>query len=215
LTVTQEATLVDHGPWKRRWSALLDALLLCVTAVFFYTHGKHAIVDGSFTSVFFAIEQGLLIGIIVARRRPKTTSTRWTEWLVAALGGWLPLVLRPSGSSSGDAQLVGAALQALGLTGTMFGFSYLGRSFGVVAADRGLKVRGPYRLVRHPIYLSHSVTLAGFLVANFQSVNLALVCVIMTCQLLRIRSEERVLSHSADYDAYRANVRWRLVPGLY
>jgi len=54
LTVTQEATLVDHGPWKRRWSALLDALLLCVTAVFFYTHGKHAIVDGSFTSVFFA-----------------------------------------------------------------------------------------------------------------------------------------------------------------
>jgi protein-S-isoprenylcysteine O-methyltransferase Ste14 len=31
----------------------------------------------------------------------------------------------------------------------------LGRSFGFVAADRGLRASGPYAMVRHPVYASY------------------------------------------------------------
>jgi protein-S-isoprenylcysteine O-methyltransferase Ste14 len=95
------------------------------------------------------------------------------------------------------------------------GFFYLGRSFGVVAANRGLKVNGPYRLVRHPIYFAHFVTTSGFLVANFSPWNAALFAVFAVCQVARIWAEERVLSATADYAAYSAQVRWRLIPGLF
>ena len=42
----------------------------------------------------------------------------------------------------------------------------LRRSFGVVAANRGVKASGPYRLVRHPMYAGYALTHVGFLLAG-------------------------------------------------
>jgi protein-S-isoprenylcysteine O-methyltransferase Ste14 len=123
--------------------------------------------------------------------------------------------MRPAGDSALGVEVSGVALQVVGLTVTCVAFLYLGRSFGVVAANRGLKVGGPYRLVRHPIYLSHAITVTGFLVANFSFANLSIYGVLWVCQLMRIQAEERVLSDTGNYAAYRARVRWRLLPGLY
>src|SRR5690606_32669038 len=102
-----------------------------------------------------------------------------------------------------------------GLGLTCYAMLTLGRSFGVVAANRGLKINGPYRLVRHPIYLAHTITLMGFVVANFTPLNLAIALVTTALQILRIRAEERVLSATGDYDSYRGRVRWRLLPGVF
>ena len=41
----------------------------------------------------------------------------------------------------------------------------LGRSFGLIAANRGIKVAGPYRIVRHPIYAGYTIIHVGFLLA--------------------------------------------------
>jgi protein-S-isoprenylcysteine O-methyltransferase Ste14 len=110
---------------------------------------------------------------------------------------------------------LGVALQFTGLTWGTIGFLYLGRSFGIVAADRGLKVNGPYGLVRHPVYLGHLLTLLGLLIANPTLLNLGLETVIVASVLLRIVAEERVLRGSAPYQSYAAVVPWRLVPGVY
>ena len=40
----------------------------------------------------------------------------------------------------------------------------LWRSFGVVPANRGVKTRGPYRLLRHPMYAGYTLTHIGFLI---------------------------------------------------
>jgi protein-S-isoprenylcysteine O-methyltransferase Ste14 len=43
----------------------------------------------------------------------------------------------------------------------------LGRSFGLLPAQRGLVVVGPYRFVRHPIYFGYLIGHIGFLLVNF------------------------------------------------
>lgn len=200
----------------RRWgSTAQDAGLVVVAALFFYVHARRVVVDQDLTSVFFAVEQGLLVGVFLARRRSYNTSVKVWDWVVASLGGWLPLALQPAGGAPDGVLVMGTVVQMLGLTLTCYGFWSLGRSFGVVAANRGIKSRGPYAFVRHPIYLSHSITMGGFLLANPSVFNAVLLAVVSTFQLLRILAEERVLTRTGDYAAYAGRVRWRLVPGLY
>ncbi|MGI8927502.1 MAG: methyltransferase family protein [Tepidiformaceae bacterium] len=192
-----------------------DACLVVICLLFFYVHTTLVVRDGVITSVPFAIEQGLLAGMFLTRRRSTATSTRPLDWAVASVGGWLPFALQAQHGGANPLTVGGTALQCVGLAGTIICFCYLGKSFGIVAANRGLKKHGPYGIVRHPIYLSHTVTMTGLLIANYHPLNLAIVALVSICQLLRIRAEERILTATADYAAYRKAVRWRLLPGLY
>lgn len=202
------------SPAARRLVSLSqDALLVLISAFSFVAHAQSAM-DGRWTSVGFAIEQALLVGIFLTRRRSIATSTRPFDWVIAA-GGWLSLLARPADSPGNLAADMGIGLQSIGLVLTIVGFAYLGRSFGVVAANRGLKVGGPYRFVRHPIYLSHTMTTTGFVLANFSPWNVAVLVTLTICQVLRMDAEERVLRDSGPYAEYAQRVRWRLVPGLY
>ncbi len=198
-----------------RWLGMTqDAALVFISAVFFYAHGTHAYHSHNLSNIFFALEQGLLVWMFLTRRRSQATSQRPWDWVVATLGGWLPLVMRPH-ESGGMLELYGSGIQVVGLTCVIVSFCTLGRSFGVVAANRGLKVGGPYRFVRHPIYFSHSITLMGFVIANLWWFNIVLVLAITLFQVLRINAEERILTATSDYKTYKEHVRWRLLPGLY
>ncbi|MEO6398702.1 MAG: isoprenylcysteine carboxylmethyltransferase family protein [Tepidiformaceae bacterium] len=193
----------------------LDVALVLTWAVFLYSHGHRVIADGVYTSLPFAIENAVLVGISLTRRSSRVTSKSWADWVVATAGAWLPLAFQTAAGANGLAGISGTLVQVVGLGVTVFSFLTLGRSFGIVAADRGLKVHGPYRIVRHPIYVGHSITMTGLVIANFSTFNALLLAVITTFQLLRILAEERVLTSSGDYAAYAARVRWRLLPGLY
>ena len=202
------------GPWRRRLSYVQDACLVVIAAVFFSVHGKH-VAHGSLSNLPFAVEQGILVVIFLTRRRSQKTSSRPADWLFATTGGWLPLAAQVHPAPTPFAGYFGTALQSVGLMLAIIGFLYLGRSFGVVAANRGLKVNGPYRFVRHPIYFAHTLTLTGFLVANFAAVNVVIFVVVVFSHLMRIRAEERILLETANYATYRERVRWRLLPGIY
>ena len=197
-----------------RRSIAQDAALIVISAYFFYGHGRRLFVDGSIAGLGLTIEQGILVGMFLLRRRSRATTTRPLDWIVAT-GSWLPMLMRPADSPTDWAATMGIALQTLGVFGTCIAFLSLGRSFGIVAANRGLKQAGPYRLVRHPIYLGHLVTGVGFTLANWSPLNLTLLLIVTACQLFRIRAEERVLTESDEYASYASRVRWRLVPGLY
>jgi protein-S-isoprenylcysteine O-methyltransferase Ste14 len=91
----------------------------------------------------------------------------------------------------------------------------MGRLFGVRPALRGLVTKGPYRLVRHPMYLSYVLADIGYNLQEWNSVTLLLVLVGWASLLYRIHAEERVLSQHAEWPAYMALVRYRLLPGLW
>ena len=91
----------------------------------------------------------------------------------------------------------------------------LGRWFGVWPALRGLATRGPYRFVRHPMYLAYVLADIGYNLQEWNMGTALLVMVGWASLLYRIRAEERILSQDAGWSTYTALVRHRLFPGLW
>ena len=112
-------------------------------------------------------------------------------------------------------EAVGAVLQFAGLLWQFAAKLTLGRCFGLLPACRGIVVAGPYRLVRHPIYLGYLIGHVGFLLVNFSFVNVAVFGALYLAQVFRIVREERLLRTSDDYLSYQMRVRWRLIPGVF
>lgn len=198
------------------WLALFqDAALVSVFSVFAFVHGHRMLVDTNFTAAPFFLINAIYAFLFLTRRRSRATTTRWQDWLVASIGGFGPFALQVQDGVSPIAGGVGFTIQLGGLVLACVALGFLGKSFGIVAADRGLKTSGAYGLVRHPIYFAHVVTEVGFIIANPHWINAVLIAVIFTAQLLRIRAEERLLESSTDYAAYKQKVRFRLIPGVY
>lgn len=91
----------------------------------------------------------------------------------------------------------------------------LGRRFGVFPALRGLATRGPYRFVRHPMYLAYLLADIGYNLQEWNFGTALLVVAGWASLLYRIHAEERILSQDARWFAYVALVRHRLFPGLW
>jgi protein-S-isoprenylcysteine O-methyltransferase Ste14 len=91
----------------------------------------------------------------------------------------------------------------------------IGRSFGIVPANRGVVVKGPYTLVRHPIYAGYLVSHAAALAAYPTTWNVCILIAADTALVLRALAEERVLSADREYQAYCGRVAWHLVPGVF
>ena len=110
---------------------------------------------------------------------------------------------------------VGLVVQLFGLAICVTSFLALGRSFGFVAADPGLVKRGPYAIVRHPIYASYLFLQAGYVLQSI-SIRNALVMVFASgCNVGRVIAEDHLLATNDEYADYRSHVRWRLIPGVW
>ena len=89
------------------------------------------------------------------------------------------------------------------------------RSFGIVAADRGVKRRGLYAVMRHPMYAGYILTHIGFLLASPSWWNLGVYVMAWSFLIARIFAEEKVLSANPDYQGYMTGVSYRLLPGVF
>ena len=83
------------------------------------------------------------------------------------------------------------------------------------ASSGGLQIAGPYRWVRHPLYLGWILALFG--AANMTGDRLAFAAITTIYLLLAIPWEERSLGRAFGdgYAHYRRQVRWRVIPFVY
>jgi methanethiol S-methyltransferase len=148
-------------------------------------------------SVYVWTASLLLIGVCVGWQPIAGDFYRATGWRVAAL------VIVQLGGLLIIAQSV-RAIDALELAG-------IRRQH-----DRGgLQITGPYRMVRHPLYLGWM--LAAFGAPHMTGDRLAFAVISSAYLLVAIPWEERSLSRSfgAEYRRYQQRVRWRVLPLVY
>ena len=153
------------------------------------------------------------MALFLCRRRSRATSSRPADWLLGVAGTFLPLLMRAN-TQLGALAWLGRPLQIAGLVLALVAVAGLGRSFGIVAAHRGLRTAGPYRLVRHPLYAAYAITYMGYLLSYPRLLNVVLVAVTLAVMYARAVAEERLLADDPEYRAYRERTRWRFVPGL-
>jgi protein-S-isoprenylcysteine O-methyltransferase Ste14 len=91
----------------------------------------------------------------------------------------------------------------------------MGRRFGVRPALRALVRSGPYRFIRHPMYLSYILADIGYNLQEWNLVTVLLVLLGWTSLVYRVYAEEQILSADPQWPAYTASVRYRLLPGVW
>ncbi len=185
-------------------------------AAFFAAAGlRHYLDTHSLIGAAFLAEQSWIVIAYFVRRPAVVVTQRAGDWLLAFGGTFGGVMLRPTGVHPHWGIIAGLATQIIGLAIGMASFAALGRSFGFAAADRGLVRRGPYAVVRHPIYASYFLLLFGYVLQSVSVPNAFVVAFVLGCDVGRALVEERFLVTSNAYDDYRSRVRWRLLPGVW
>jgi protein-S-isoprenylcysteine O-methyltransferase Ste14 len=165
--------------------------------------------------LLLAISETLPV-ILIIIRRPGEMLMKPYPFILALLGTSAPLLVRPSpGGFTLIPETLVIFLMSFGVALNVAAKLSLWRSFGLAPANRGIRAGGPYRFVRHPMYLGYFLTQLGFLMANLSVGNVVKYLVTWTVQLLRIREEETFLLKDAGYRELARRVRFRLVPGIY
>jgi protein-S-isoprenylcysteine O-methyltransferase Ste14 len=153
----------------------------------------------------------------LAREAPRRVTLNPCFWALAVLStSWGLVITLYAGSSNPIAPpwLITAA-SVLSLIAISLARISLGKSFGVVPAERKLANRGAYRLVRHPIYTASALTMIPVLLSSFRLQTVLLIVTGITLMVVRAFVEERFLKQSPEYVAYMAQTRYRFIPYVF
>lgn len=201
---------------ERLWrliQAILNLSLFVLFGLLAISSYKQFALTGTLRSFSLLVVNTLFVSLFLARRPAKHESDSPILWVLAIAGTAVPLLLRPA-ASAGVPGRVGDVLQVVGLILLATSLLCLRRSFGVVAANRGIRSGGIYRFVRHPVYFSELLLLLGFVLANPNTTNVLLWICECGLQFARACTEEQLLASDPDYRSYKKSVRYRLIPGL-
>ncbi len=203
----------------RRQGAIADLLARASVGVLFVTLSVNLLADfvrtRHLTGLLLLASEAMVVVLTIFRRRAdgvdRTPAAR-VATIVSMVG---PPLLRASGGSGLVSDNVSAVVSVVGLCLVIAGKLALGRSFGIVPANRGVVAGGPYLLVRHPIYAGYLITHLAFLAAHPTPANIAIVLCADTALVARALFEERILERDAIYRAYCGRVAWHLIPGVF
>jgi protein-S-isoprenylcysteine O-methyltransferase Ste14 len=190
-TATRAADGIGHAvahPGTRDWlEAVYDLLRAAVSAAFaLFTAGR------------------------AAPRRPARSPLAFGACTVAVAA---VVVLRNPSSSTPEAAVVSGELIAVVFClWLLVAVCVLGRCFGVLPEARGLVTRGPYGIVRHPVYLGEIGACLGLVVAAPLVWNGVILGMFLAAQFVRMGLEERALMAAfPEYESYARRVP-RLLP---
>jgi protein-S-isoprenylcysteine O-methyltransferase Ste14 len=199
----------------RRRSQLLNAALVMLFLGFAYANFDRWHQTGRPVGLGATLLEAFTAFLFLIRRQPLATSGRPLAWLSASIGAFAMLGARPVAHPDAGPFAVMELVQLAGFAIVLVALGALGRSFGIVAANRGVKTAGLYSLVRHPAYTGYFVSYLGYVAESPSLRNTALLLLGTSAQIVRMSEEERMLSFDEAYRDYLARVHRRLIPYVY
>jgi protein-S-isoprenylcysteine O-methyltransferase Ste14 len=200
-----------------RLDAFERLLVLAFYAWFFWAFGSEFLDTGNWRAALAIVGESVTVFLLLIRRPASTMSPAIQDWLLALVPTVLPLLVRPPRMDDVvlEAFFLGPVFLIAGTLGAVICKLALGRSFGLVAANRGVQVAGPYRVVRHPMYACYILTHLGIWFSFPSLRNLGVYAGTWALQVLRILVEEKHLRQDPAYREYQKVVRYRLIPGVF
>jgi protein-S-isoprenylcysteine O-methyltransferase Ste14 len=177
--------------------------------------GADFLATGRLTGLLLLASEALVVVLTLFRRAPAAVDRSMRARVLTTMSLLGPPLVRPAALAPLAPELVTVAVSAVGLLIVIGGKLSLGRSFGLIPANRGIVSTGLYKMVRHPIYLGYLVTHFAFVAANPTVWNIALLVTADIALMARAVCEEDTLARDEEYRAYQTRVRWRVVPGLF
>ncbi|NNM83890.1 isoprenylcysteine carboxylmethyltransferase family protein [Candidatus Parcubacteria bacterium] len=188
----------------------------------FIQHFPHT--PASVLSVFQAIAQAtniafvsFLILLLIVRDVPKMQARSFAPCAAAQFGTFAATAFLFLPTAALPVPLLATAMLciAAGLGLSVYALIYLGRSFAILPSARTLVILGPYRLVRHPLYLFEEVAVVGIMLQFVQPWSLLIFMAQLAAQFARMHYEERILTQVfPEYSAYASRTA-RFIPGIY
>ncbi|MGE5813365.1 MAG: methyltransferase family protein [Acidobacteriota bacterium] len=219
LVPSRRKEAVAPSPARRHEDRVADFLGRAVVVTLFTVFVTAILMDfgktGHFTGLLMVVSEGLVVVLTLVRRQAVWMDRSWRARLLTALSMAGPPLVRPTLNGALMPDAVTFAFSAVGLVIVLLGKMSLGRSFGLMPANRGVVCGGVYRWVRHPIYAGYIITHVGFIVAHATMWNLAILIAADLALLVRAVQEERTLALDPIYVGYQQRVRWRVIPGIF
>jgi protein-S-isoprenylcysteine O-methyltransferase Ste14 len=161
---------------------------------------------------------GLQIVLFAVRITPKAKEPGLLPRTVAAIGANLGLIFLavPRAQYGFIVTVAGFILLNAGMLLSMATLATLGRSFSVFPQARKLVTSGPYRIIRHPLYLSEFLATLGAMWQFKQPWSVVIALLTILVQIPRMHFEEDILRKTfAEYATYEARTKWRLIPFVF
>ena len=177
--------------------------------------GGDFLATGRMTGLLLLASELLVVVLTVLRRTTFIVDRSYRARILTAYSMLAPNFVRPGAVDGLAPEMLTVFFSAVGLSIVIGGKLSLGRSFGLMPANRGVVSTGLYRCVRHPIYLGYLIIHVAFMIANPTVWNIVMLATADLMLMWRAVCEEQTLGQDDAYRAYQQMVRWRVVPGVF
>jgi protein-S-isoprenylcysteine O-methyltransferase Ste14 len=154
--------------------------------------------------------------VFLLRRPSQLTSKRVIDWFAAIAGTFICYFYEIPGTKPILPSLLPAAYVLMVVMAFLSAIAVvnLGRSFGIVPANRGIKTKGFYAVVRHPLYSLYMLHDVGWNFHCFSAHNLCVFVLYCLFTYGRAKCEERFLRQVPAYQEYALKTRYMFLPGI-
>jgi protein-S-isoprenylcysteine O-methyltransferase Ste14 len=214
------STVSLSNPWSydrmmRLFGSMWFMLLALLVAI--KIGASHADPWPSLLSSFCLASFYLLLSLLIMTRSPaKAQAVGVLPRMAAFTGTYLPWTIIFFGKTNQALpNLASTACVLTGLIMMLVTIRHLGRSFSLAPQVRSVVQTGPYRWIKHPLYISEEFTVVGAVLQYLSPVTVIVLVLHIGIQVRRILYEEDLLRRNCpEYSTYEAS-RWRLIPYVW